>query len=174
MQAPHPAMAEPGRRDRWRASFHGGHSAAYCDHARSPLRAVLDAAIARGLWAFGVTEHAPRVEPHRLYDEERAMGWTVETLAEKFAAYARELDALAAEYAGRLEVLKGFEAEVVPEGGWLELTRQWRERYGFDYVVGSIHYVAGHIIDYRREHYLRAPWATWRNASSPRCWGIST
>lgn len=149
-------MNRPAVQPGWRASVHGGHSSAYCDHARSPLGDVLDAAAAGGLCLFGVTEHAPRLEADRLYDEERAMGWTVDTLTELFARYAREVDRLQELYADRLVVLKGFEAEIVPDPGWEDLTRRWKHEYGFDYVVGSVHYVAGHIIDYREEHFRRA------------------
>ncbi|HOV60970.1 MAG TPA: histidinol-phosphatase [Candidatus Hydrogenedentes bacterium] len=149
-------MTRPETRPCWRASLHGGHSAAYCDHARSSLRDLLDAAVARDMCLFGITEHAPRVEPGRLYDEERAMGWTIETLAALFAAYAREVESLRETYADRLIVLKGFESEVVPVTQWETLMLQWKREYGFDYVVGSVHYVAGHIIDYKEEHFLRA------------------
>ena len=140
----------------WRVSLHGGHSSGYCDHAADPLARLLDAAVAGGMAVFGVTEHCPRVEPERLYEEERALGWTVETLDRLFRQYAAELDRIIPEYAGRLEVLKGFEAEVVPEDRYVSLAREWRERLGFDYIVGSVHYVAGHIIDYTPDRFARA------------------
>ena len=81
-------------KEAWRVSLHGGHSSGYCDHAADPLAEMLAAAAAGGMAVFGVTEHAPRVEPERLYDEERVLGWTVDTLASLFAAYAAELDRL--------------------------------------------------------------------------------
>ena len=143
-------------KEAWRVSLHGGHSSGYCDHAADPLADMLDAAVAAGMTVFGVTEHAPRVEEARLYDEERTLGWTVETLAALFSAYAAELDRLIPAYAGRLEVLKGFEAEMVPEDRYAVLTRGWRESLGFDYIVGSVHYVAGHIIDYTPDRFARA------------------
>ena len=31
-----------------------------------------------------------------------------------------------------------------------------RQRHGFEYIVGSVHYVAGHIIDYREEDFQQA------------------
>ena len=114
----------------WRVSLHGGHSSGYCDHAADPLARLLDAAVAGGMAVFGVTEHCPRVEPERLYEEERALGWTVETLDRLFRQYAAELDRIIPEYAGRLEVLKGFEAEVVPEDRYVSLAREWREELG--------------------------------------------
>jgi len=143
-------------KEAWRVSLHGGHSSGYCDHAADPLARMLDAAVAGGMAVFGVTEHCPRVEPERIYEEEHALGWTVETLDRLFGEYAEELDRLIPEYAGRLEVLKGFEAEMVPEDRYVALTREWRERLGFDYIVGSVHYVAGHIIDYTPDRFARA------------------
>ena len=149
-------MSQISNKAPWHASLHGGHSSGYCDHATDTLVDMLNAAVAGGMAVFGVTEHCPRVEPERLYDEERTLGWTVETLDRLFGEYAAELDRLIPEYAGRLEVLKGFEAEMVPEDRYVALTREWRERLGFDYIVGSVHYVAGHIIDYTPARFARA------------------
>jgi histidinol-phosphatase (PHP family) len=140
----------------WNVSLHGGHSRAYCDHADSTLEELLDAAVARGMTVYGVTEHAPRVEAHRLYDEEIALGWDVATLDRMFSAYARTLEALQARYAGRLDVVRGFEAEVIPEDRYVDVMLGYREQYRFEYLVGSVHWVAGHIIDYRREHFEAA------------------
>ena len=105
---------------------------------------------------YGVTEHAPRVEPERLYDEEVALGWDINTLDRLFGEYAAELDRLKLEYAGTMTVLKGFEAEVVPVGRYAKIMLDFRERYHFDYIVGSVHYVAGHIIDYLPGRYEKA------------------
>jgi len=45
----------------WKVSLHGGHSSAYCDHAASPLRDMIESAITKGYRVFGITEHAPRL-----------------------------------------------------------------------------------------------------------------
>ncbi len=140
----------------WRVSLHGGHSSKFCDHAGSTLEEIIEAAIAAGYHTFGVAEHAPRVEAHRLYAEEQAMGWTVDTLEELFAEYASTLTRLAEQYAGKITILKGFEVEVVPEESYVEVMQGYRQRYGFDYVVGSVHWVAGEIIDYTRTHFEQA------------------
>ncbi len=140
----------------WRVSLHGGHSSCYCDHATSTLAEILEAACDAGMRTYGVTEHAPRVEPERLYDEELALGWDIETLDRLFGEYAAEVDRLKREYAGCMNVLKGFEAEVVPEGSYAEVMLGFREKYAFDYIVGSVHYVAGHIIDYLPGRYEKA------------------
>ena len=140
----------------WKVSLHGGHSSAFCDHADSPLEEIIEAAIAAGCPIYGIAEHAPRVEAHRLYDEERAMGWDLATLDRMFTEYAATLDRLIPRYADRIMLLKGFEAEVIPEDRYVELMLGYRERLGFEYIVGSVHWVAGEIIDYRQEHYDRA------------------
>jgi histidinol-phosphatase (PHP family) len=140
----------------WKVSLHGGHSRQYCDHAADGLEDILDAAVAFGYHVFGVTEHAPRFEAHRLYDEERDMGWTIETVQALFEEYARRLDELLPRYADRITLLKGFEAEVIPEDRYTEVMLDLRRRLGFEYMVGSVHWVGGHIIDYRPSDYAAA------------------
>ena len=97
----------------WMTSLHGGHSGEFCDHAEGTLLEILDMAVRRGCSTYGVSEHAPRVTPELLYDEERAMGWTNETLLKLFEAYAERVDALAKQFQGRLTVLCGFESEAM-------------------------------------------------------------
>ncbi len=140
----------------WKVSLHGGHSGAYCDHATGSLTDVLDAAVAFGYSTFGVTEHAPRIHERYLFDEEIRRGWGVAKLAEMFDAYAAELAELVGKYSGRLEVLRAFEAEAVPDGAYAELMLGYRARYGFDYMVGSVHHIREIIIDGPPELYQQA------------------
>lgn len=132
----------------WKVSLHGGHSRAYCDHAYDTLVDLVEAAIESGYNIFGVTEHAPRLHPDLLYPAEIDMGWTVETLEAMFEAYSEEVDSLIPRYADRISLLKGFEAEVVPHDRYTEIMLDYRKKYQFDYMVGSVHYVNGIIIDY--------------------------
>ncbi len=135
-------MGEP-----WRISLHGGHSGSYCGHARGTLRETLDAAVDAGYCVYGVAEHAPRVDKRFLHPEEREMGWTVTKLAADFERYAQDLAALADEFQDRLSVLRGFEVEVVPDDGYAEIMSGYRDRFAFDYMVGSVHYVGETLID---------------------------
>ncbi|MER3401759.1 MAG: hypothetical protein C4337_00260 [Armatimonadota bacterium] len=127
----------------WKISLHGGHSQEFCEHAESPLRAMLDAAVQAGYGVFGVTEHMPRLKPEYLYAGEIEKGWSVETLKERFDAYARTIRTLAQEYEGRLTVLCGFETEVVPPASYAQWVAHYRQQYGFDYCVGSVHHLDG-------------------------------
>ena len=140
----------------WMVSLHGGHSGAYCDHARGDLREFLEAAVARGLHTFGVTEHAPRVEARFLYPEEIDLGWDVAKIVKDFETYAQAVTTLTEEFADRLTVLRGFEVEVVPADRYVEIMLGYRERFSFDYIVGSVHWVDEVLIDGPKAEYRRA------------------
>lgn len=133
--------------ERWKASLHGGHSGQYCEHASGRLREILEAAVAFGYHTFGVTEHAPRLEERFLYTTEVERGWDVPRLVRNFEDYAAAVSRLAEEFSDRLVVLRGFEAEVVPQNGYAEQMLGYRRRFGFDYVLGSVHYVDERLID---------------------------
>jgi histidinol-phosphatase (PHP family) len=146
----------------WRVSLHGGHSGDYCDHAEGSLRTILEAAVAAGYHTFGVSEHVPRTREQDLYPNEITMGWTVAKLAADFARYTQALPELVAEFADRLIVLRGFEAEVIPPGEYVEQMRaHWNRRLpngdpAYDYFVGSVHFVDDIQIDGPPESYLKA------------------
>ncbi len=125
----------------WRVSLHGGHSGEFCEHARGSLRETIEAAVAAGYRAYGVSEHAPRLEERFLYDSEREKGYDAARLQREFEAYAVEVRRLAAEYADRIPIFCGFEAEVVPAAGYREAMLELQRRHAFDYMVGSVHHV---------------------------------
>jgi histidinol-phosphatase (PHP family) len=145
----------------WRVSLHGGHSGEFCDHAQGTLREMLEAAVTAGYHTFGVSEHVPRPDPF-LYPEERARGWTAEKVADDFNRYTIAISALAEEFADRMVVLRGFEAEVVPTASYAAEIREIRGRTlpggrpAFDYFVGSVHFVEEQQIDGPPENYVKA------------------
>lgn len=140
----------------WRVSLHGGHSGEFCDHAEGMLEDLVRAAIDQGFTAYGITEHGPRAEDQFLYKEERDLGWDAAHVDALFARYASRVDELRESYAGSIALLKGFEAEVVPSESYVDRTRALRAQYGFDYIVGSVHWVDEIIIDYTRAEFERA------------------
>jgi histidinol-phosphatase (PHP family) len=131
----------------WKVSLHGGHSGRFCEHAVGELQHVLEAAAAAGYHTFGVSEHAPRSQERFLHPTEREKGYDIPQLHAEFEAYAKAIDHLAGEFADRLVVLRGFEAEVIPTAGYRDEMLGIRERFGFDYMVGSVHYVDETSID---------------------------
>ena len=140
----------------WKVSLHGGHSGEFCEHARGSLRETIEAAVAAGYRAFGVSEHAPRREERFLYDSEREKGYSAARLQRDFEAYAAEVRRLADEYAGRITILCGFETEVVPAAGYREAMLALRRRHAFDYMVGSAHHVHEIPIDAAQEDFAAA------------------
>ena len=144
----------------WKISLHGGHSGDYCDHAEGSLRQILEAAVARKMSVFGITEHAPRLEERFLYPREIELGWDVPKLERDFRAYRAALDPLVREFSPRLHVLKGFEAEVVPSSTYAQVMRRYRSDMGFDYMVGSVHFLGEISIDGELGDFERAlDWA---------------
>ncbi len=137
---------EPNR-SAWKISLHGGHSGEFCEHAEGSLCDILESAYKVGYNVFGVAEHMPRVEERYLYGKEHEWGWTPKTLEENFDRYAHTIRALSEEFADRLTVMCGFEIEVVPEDRYTELIAHYRTHYGFDYIVGSVHYLHDTMLD---------------------------
>jgi histidinol-phosphatase (PHP family) len=140
----------------WKVSLHGGHSSEFCEHAKDPLRAVLEAAATAGYHTFGVSEHAPRSEERFLYTSEREKGYDLPRLTREFEAYAAAVRGLAREFEGRLDVLCGFEAEVIPTATYRDEMLRHRQHHGFDYMVGSVHYVDEISIDGPRPQFESA------------------
>ena len=140
----------------WKVSLHGGHSGAYCDHASGTLRETLEAAVSAGYRTIGVSEHAPRLGQHLLYEEEVAMGWDVPRLESNFETYARDVQALSDEFDGQITVLRGFESEVAPKAGYRKIMLGLRDRFDFEYMVGSVHHVDEVLIDGPPELFARA------------------
>lgn len=135
-------------------SFHGGHSGEFCRHASGSLAEVLESAVARGFGVYGVSEHAPRERVEDLYSDERDL--LPVDLARIFQAYVERATRLREEFADRLEVLVGFETEVVPPDSWLESMQALRAGSSFDYLVGSVHHVEGFGIDVSEQESARA------------------
>jgi histidinol-phosphatase (PHP family) len=127
-------------------SYHGGHSGEFARHAEGSLEEVVESAIRAGFSTYGLSEHAPRYRPEDLFPDETDL--TVGDLVQMFEDYVEKALALRERHAGRLELLIGFETEVLPPESWLERMQELRRRHPeFDYVVGSVHNLDGASID---------------------------
>lgn len=126
-------------------SYHGGHSGQFCRHAKGQLEQVVEAAVAGGFTTYGLSEHCPRLHIEHLYPDEQDMN--PEQLVAQFSAYYAEASRLRQRYAGKLELLIGFETEALPVRGWADLMRRLRREQDFDFIVGSVHSVEGIWID---------------------------
>jgi histidinol-phosphatase (PHP family) len=132
-------------------SYHSGHSGEFCGHAKDDLHAVIEAAIAAGFTHYGLSEHCPRYRDEDLYVEEIDAGLDLAALEAAFTRYAQHALSLREQYADRIELLVGFETERLPPGSWAERMRAVRSSAPFEYMVGSVHDVAGRYVDYKPE-----------------------
>ena len=104
------------------------------------MREYVEAAIARGLHEVAFTDHVP------LYflpgeDPEPEFAMTRSELPR----YVEDVEALRREYAGRIDVLLGLEADYYE--GLEEELAEILEPYPWDVVLGSVHWVAGGWVD---------------------------
>ncbi|RJQ66526.1 MAG: histidinol-phosphatase HisJ [Desulfobacteraceae bacterium] len=137
-----------------RVSIHGGHSGQFCNHAQDMLEEIVRAYIEQGFAWVGITEHMPPSADAFLYPEERAAGLTMDLMKERFGRYMAEARRLQKKYAGRIEILVGFETEDTT--GAIDLAKQLIVEYGPDYILGSVHHIADIPFDYNAEAYQEA------------------
>ncbi|MDH5674376.1 MAG: histidinol-phosphatase [Myxococcales bacterium] len=130
-------------------SYHSGHSGQFCRHARGSLEEVVQQALAQGFTHYGLSEHCPRDRREDLYEDEA--GLIPADLERIFRDYVVEAQRLREAYAGRIELLVGFETERLPPGNWEARMAEIRGMANFDYVLGSVHDVGGRYIDYSPE-----------------------
>ena len=111
-----------------------------CGHAGGASRDFVRKAIERGLSEIAFTDHVPLYFlPAEMRDPKLAMR------EDQFDGYVAEVRALAAEFAGRIPVRLGLEADYA-EGHEAALAGLL-ERADWDLVLGSVHWVAGDWID---------------------------
>ena len=115
-----------------------------CRHARGPEREYVEAAIARGLQIFGFSDHTPQYFPGNYYSRMRMF-------PEELDDYCNDIRALQAEFAGRIEIPLGVEAEYYP-ATWKELVPRLQDA-GVEYMILGQHWVGNE----ENESYCGAP-----------------
>lgn len=137
-----------------KVSVHGGHSGQFCTHASDSLEEVIQAYIAQGFSWVGITEHMPPVSNFMRYPDEVEAKQDASLLQQRFAEYFQLCRSLQQKYASQIEIMTSFETETY-EGSTAyvkELVAQVKP----DYLVGSVHHVAGIGIDYNEAMYQEA------------------
>ena len=115
--------------------YHSHH--ARCGHAEGEMRDYINAAVSLGLTEFGVSDHGPAY----FLPGDHALPQTQMALSE-VGAYVKEARQLQAEYADKIVVRVGIEADFI-EDEEDELRRILSENGPFDYVLGSVQYAFG-------------------------------
>lgn len=111
-----------------------------CGHAGGATRDYVLAALERGLHEIAFTDHVPI---YFLPGDDPDPGCAM-TRAE-LPGYVDEVLALKEEFAGRIDVLLGLEADYAE--GQEDVLREVLAPYDWDVVLGSVHWVAGAWID---------------------------
>jgi histidinol-phosphatase (PHP family) len=99
----------------------------YCD-GQGTVEDYCAAAVEKGLSAIGFSAHAPLA---------RDTGWHLPM--EHFAEYCADVNAAKEKWAGRLDIYLGLEADYIE--GAASPARWDKEKYGLDYIIGSVHYI---------------------------------
>lgn len=102
----------------------------FCGHAEGELEDYVLEALAGGFIEIGFSDHLPKVvDP----DPYHAM------LEERLPEYVDLVLRLQDKYAGRITIRLGIEADYFP--GFEVRTRALLDRFPFDYVLGSVHFL---------------------------------
>ncbi|MDR0477342.1 MAG: histidinol-phosphatase [Desulfobulbaceae bacterium] len=135
-------------------SVHGGHSGQFCSHAENSLEEIILAYIRHGYAWVGITEHVPGLAQRLLYTDQRKLGFTPETLRQRFARYMPECRRLQAKYADTITVFAAMESETY--SGYAEHIEGLIAEFHPDYIVGSVHFVGDVNFDYSAAMYQEA------------------
>jgi len=107
-----------------------------CNHAVGEVREYAKIAIQRGLKEIGMSDHSPMPNG---FDA----AWRMD--ATELPDYLREVESVRDEFAARLSVRVGLEADFHP--GTEDAVQAMIDGYAWDYVMGSVHYIGDWAFD---------------------------
>ncbi len=111
-----------------------------CGHAGGDPREFVSKALELGLVEMAFTDHIPLYFlPASQRDPKLAMR------EDQFAGYLAEVEALRAEFSGKIPIRLGLEADYAE--GHEKALAAWLAQADWDLVLGSVHWVAGDWID---------------------------
>lgn len=128
-----------------RIDYHTHHER--CGHAVGKLEEYVQRGIEIGLSQIGLSDHMPllHVDPAHYYPE---MAMPMDELPR----YVEECFALKERYRGQIDVRVGLEGDYIE--GYESQIRSTIERYPWDYVIGSVHFLGEwDITDFRQTHH---------------------
>lgn len=110
-----------------------------CGHAIGKMEEYIKSGIDKGLHYIGISDHSP------LFFHEDDRPFPRYSMAKsEFVHYVEEVLKLKEAYKGKIEVLLGVESDFYPHH--LHVYTKEYEKYPFDYIIGSVHYVNGKSI----------------------------
>ena len=135
-------------------SVHGGHSGGYCGHATDQLTDIVARYAEAGFEWVCLTEHMPSPSEAMMAPEEAENGSTVDSWRNNFSDYMAEARRLKSKYAGRMDILVGFETDAY--SGYQDAVASLIEEFEPDMIVGSVHHVHDLYIDFDDDRYREA------------------
>ncbi|PQP83969.1 histidinol-phosphatase [Paenibacillus sp. PCH8] len=128
-----------------RIDYHTHHER--CGHAVGKLEEYVQRGVEIGLSQIGLSDHMPllHVDPAQYYPE---MAMPMDELPR----YVEECFSLKERYRGQIDVRVGLEGDYIE--GWETEIGAIIERYPWDYVIGSVHFLGEwDITDFRQTHH---------------------
>ncbi len=107
-----------------------------CHHATGTEREYIEKAISLGIQELGFSDHSPYPFPAEYTS-------TFRMTLEQTAGYFDTLRALREEYADRIRILIGFEAEYYP--AYFEAMREHVRAFGCDYLIMGQHFLYNEV-----------------------------
>ncbi len=122
-------------------SFHGGHSGAYCRHAKDTLAEMIERAITLGFCSYGMTEHSPIYRTEDLYFDQKHQ--TPAQVQSEFDQFLNEATRLKIKHTEEIDLFVGVETDVIPLDCYVEKMQAIKADARVEYTVGSMHHLAG-------------------------------
>jgi len=122
------------------------HSHTNQQDGENSAREMVEAALAKGLKIYGISEHSPRLPQFRYIDDpigeiRGRVGWE---------DFLKEVENLKKEFEGRIELLKGCEVDWLGEEN-IPWTKKLIAEGNFDYTIGSVHFLGEWGFDYEKD-----------------------
>lgn len=105
-----------------------------CGHAVGTIEEYIVAAIEADLHVIGISDHMPHV-----YSEKDQLLPGITMPKSELQSYVAEVLQLKQQYAGKIDVLLGIEADYFAHHK--QAYREALQLYPFDYIIGSVHFV---------------------------------
>lgn len=137
-----------------KVSVHGGHSGQFCHHARDTLEDIIRAYIDQDFTWVGITEHMAPISNAFRYPDETADDLSAQFLLDRFRTYFNTCRMLRDKYRKKIEIFIAFETETY--AGSTEFVKKLAAELRPDYLVGSVHHVGEHCIDYDEATFRKA------------------
>ena len=144
-----------------------------CLHAEGTPKEYINAAIAAGLTEYGISCHAPQQKPD---GSEPFDDWRM--LSTQIPEYLQWIDTAKNHAEEKIQVRSGLECDWLP--GCESWIQHLRDLHNWDYLIGSVHYIAPPTQMHKNPDDLDQPWGfdnptwidTWAKTDIDLAWDL--